>query len=482
MTTAPTILWFRNDLRLGDNTALAEAITLGAPVLPLYIHDTNAYGAWPPGEASNWWLHHALKSLQSDLSALGGTLILRTGDSKKVLQEIIAASGAEQIYWNRRYAGSLRELDARMKRHFSDAGIAVKSFNSALLNEPHTVSTKAGKPCKVYTPYFKNVQDRVVEAPVDTPLDRLSFPDSFPDSEPLDALGLIPKKDWHKEFSEYWEPTEAAAHKRLDHFLEKRVTAYDQQRDYPEDAGTSSLSPYLHFGQIGPRQIIQALNSRTDATNEGAFIYRKEIYWREFAYNVLYHFPDTPDQPLQPAYANFPWESDSALLRAWQRGQTGYPIVDAGMRQLWQTGWMHNRVRMIVASLLVKHLLQDWKEGARWFWNTLLDADLASNTLGWQWSGGCGADAAPYFRVFNPMTQGQKFDPEGTYVKRYVPELAALPAKYVHAPWEAPDGLLQNAGIVLGETYPLPVIEHKAGRARALDAFSRFRKEPEPVS
>ena len=219
-----------------------------------------------------------------------------------------------------------------------------------------------------------------------------------------------------------------------------------------------------------------------DTTADGPFVYLKEIYWREFAYNVLYHFPDTPDRPLQPAYADFPWESDKVLLQAWQRGRTGYPIVDAGMRQLWQTGWMHNRVRMIVASLLVKHLLQDWKQGASWFWDTLVDADLASNTLGWQWSGGCGADAAPYFRVFNPMTQGQKFDPDGNYVRRFVPELAALPAKYIHAPWEAPDGLLQNAGVVLGDTYPYPLIEHKAGRARALDAFSRFREEPVSVA
>ena len=321
-----------------------------------------------------------------------------------------------------------------------------------------------------------------MERPAEPSLEALCFPENIPESESLDSMDLMPKKDWHRGFVDHWKPTESAAFEHLDRFLEDRVSAYSERRDFPEEAGTSSLSPYLHFGQIGPRQIVHELNRRTDTTAEGPFVYLKEIYWREFAYNVLYHFPDTADKPLQPAYADFPWESDDALLHAWQRGQTGYPIVDAGMRQLWQTGWMHNRVRMIVASLLVKHLLQDWKEGARWFWDTLVDADLASNTLGWQWSGGCGADAAPYFRVFNPMTQGQKFDPDGTYVKRFVPELAALPAKYIHAPWEAPDGLLLNAGIVLGETYPLPVIEHKAGRARALNAFSRFRKEPEPVS
>ncbi|MGC6455466.1 MAG: cryptochrome/photolyase family protein [Coraliomargaritaceae bacterium] len=478
MQSSPTIVWFRNDLRLSDNIALAEAIRVGAPILLLYIHDPEAEGAWALGEASNWWLHHALESLGADLAELGGALVLRKGDTLSQLLECVQASGATRIYWNRRYEGPLRELDARLKRNFTDAGLEVKSFNSSLLNEPHTVSTKAGKPCKVYTPYFKNVKERPVEPPVEPSLDSICFMEKLPQSESLESLDLMPDKDWHLEFSKYWQPTEAAAHERLELFLSNRVLGYNEQRDIPSVEGTSSLSPYLRFGQIGPRQVVHALKQKADLSAEGPFIYLKEIYWREFAYNVLYHFPDTPDRPLQPAYSDFPWEPDPVVLRAWKKGQTGYPIVDAGMRQLWQTGWMHNRVRMIVASLLVKHLLQDWREGARWFWDTLVDADLASNTLGWQWSGGCGADAAPYFRVFNPMTQGQKFDPEGSYVKHFVPELAALPAKYVHAPWEAPDGLLQNAGIVLGETYPLPVIEHAAGRARALDAFSRFREGP----
>lgn len=478
MANPPTILWFRNDLRLADNSALAAAIDAGAPVLPVFIQDAGSFGDWAPGEASNWWLHHALQSLDRDLAVLGGGLVLRRGDSLRALEDLVAATGATRLYWNRRYEGPLRELDARIKRRFSDAGLEVRSFNSALLNEPHTVSTKAGKPCKVYTPYFNNVKDRPVEPPVEPRLDALRFPESLPQGEPLDTLGLMPERDWYLGFAGHWEPTEAAARERLAEFLKQPVTAYDDRRDFPSESGTSSLSPYLHFGQIGPRQVIHALSKDHDFDTGGPLVYRKEIYWREFAYNVLYHFPDTPDRPLQPAYEDFPWESDKALLRAWQQGRTGYPIIDAGMRELWETGWMHNRVRMIVASLLVKHLLQDWKAGARWFWDTLVDADLASNTLGWQWSGGCGADAAPYFRVFNPMTQGQKFDPRGDYVKRFVPELSALPAKYVHAPWEAPSGILQGAGIVLGETYPLPVVEHKAGRARALDAFSRFREEP----
>jgi len=261
----------------------------------------------------------------------------------------------------------------------------------------------------------------------------------------------------------------------LEHFVDGAIANYQVDRDRPDFDGTSSLSPYLAWGLIGPRQVVAQLRARCDLTQEGPLVYLKEIYWREFAYNVLYHFPDTPNAPLRHEYNNFPWEEDLDTLRSWQRGQTGYPIVDAGMRQLWETGWMHNRVRMIVSSLLVKHLLQDWHSGARWFWDTLVDADLASNTLGWQWSGGCGADAAPYFRVFNPIIQGQKFDPDGAYVRRYVPELGKMPAKYIHTPWEAPDGILDYAGIEIGKDYPAPIIDHQAGRNRALAALKKFK-------
>lgn len=481
MSEVPAIIWFRNDLRLNDNAALAAAINTEAPVLPVYIWDPGAEGTWAPGAASRWWLHEALKSLGEHLSKYGNTLIIRQGDTLSVLLKLVAATGAGRIYWNRRYEGPLRELDARIKRSFLEEGLEVKSFNSALLNEPHTVSNKAGSPCRVYTPYFKAVKDRPLDPPLETPLKAMRSLENQPDSEPLDKLGLLPEKDWYRGFKSHWKPTEAAAQEQLYRFLGKAVGSYRDQRDFPGVEGTSSLSPYLHFGQIGPRQIMAALHHASDASSGGPFVFLKEIYWREFAYNVLYHFPQTPDVPLQAAYADFPWESDNKLLKAWQQGKTGYPIIDAGMRQLWQTGWMHNRVRMIVASLLVKHLLQDWKAGARWFWDTLLDADLASNTLGWQWSGGCGADAAPYFRVFNPIIQGLKFDSEGAYVKHYIPELQALPAKYIHAPWEAPEAVLQQAGVVLGETYPYPVIDHAAGRARALEAFSRFKEEPLPA-
>ena len=420
-------------------------------------------------------MHQGLQSLGARWQQLGARLILRQGDSLSTLRQLIAESGATQVFWNRRYAGQLRALDAKVKRELRGDGIGVQSFNSALLNEPHTVAAGGGQPYKVYTPYWKKVKDRAVEAPLVPPLDALRLPRTWPDSDALESLQLMPAVPWFGSIASCWEVSEAAALARLNTFLDQAVGAYHRDRDRPDFDGTSSLSPYLCWGQIGPRQIVAALRQRCDLSEEGPQVYLKEIYWREFAYNVLYHFPQTPDLPLRPEFARFPWQNDAVTLRAWQTGRTGYPIVDAGMRQLWATGWMHNRVRMIVSSLLVKHLLQDWQGGARWFWDTLVDADLASNTLGWQWSAGCGADAAPYFRVFNPIIQGQKFDPDGAYVKRYVPELKKLPAKYIHTPWDAPNGILEYAGVAIGSDYPAPIIDHHAGRGRALAALEQFK-------
>ena len=476
MNTAPTLLWLRNDLRIADNAALAAAIAAGSPVVPVFIWDPQSFGNWQPGAASKWWLHHALHSLQQVFRELGGGLILRKGSSLQVLQELARETGATRIFWNRRYESPLRELDAQCKRAFFEDGLDVQSFNSALLNEPHTVSSQSGQPYKVYTPYFKTVSARTPPAPVEVDVAALRCIERMPPTLALEELQLMPDIDWHVGFADRWEVSEAGAHHCLQNFLHGPVADYSAARDRPDQVGTSQLSPYLHFGQIGPRQIVHALQTHGDASQQGPHVFLKEIYWREFAYHVLYHFPQTPDQPLQPQYANFPWEYDAELQHRWQMGKTGYPIVDAGMRELWQTGWMHNRVRMIAASLLVKHLLQDWQQGARWFWDTLVDADLASNTLGWQWSGGCGADAAPYFRVFNPIIQGKKFDPEGAYVKRFVPELARLPAKYIHTPWEAPAAVLDAAGITLDVDYPKPVVEHAQGRARALAAFEAFKR------
>lgn len=476
MPNPPTIVWFRKDLRLADNSALKAAIEFGGPVIPVFIWAPEEAGNWAPGVASQWFLHQALKSLDSSLQAKGGRLILRQGDSLGELRDVIEKTGAKRVLWNRRYESPLRELDVSIKKALREGGTEVESYNSALLNEPHTVSTGGGKPYKVYTPYWRNVKDRSLPAVVEPHLAALSFPQRYPQSVALEALELLPEQEWYRTFCPHWDVSEAAAQKRLDTFLNDALGDYATARDLPSVAGTSALSPYLHWGLIGPRQIMHTLLGKHDLRAEGPQVYAKEVYWREFAYNVLYHFPHTPDAPLQEKYADFPWEPDDAALSRWQRGQTGYPIIDAGMRELYATGWMHNRVRMVVSSFLVKHLLQDWRSGARWFWDTLVDADLASNTLGWQWSGGCGADAAPYFRVFNPMTQGHKFDADGEYVRKWVPELAKLPNKYIHEPWEAPDGILQYAGVTLGDSYPEPIIDHKKGRERALAALSSLKE------
>ncbi|MFL2832402.1 MAG: cryptochrome/photolyase family protein [Coraliomargaritaceae bacterium] len=475
MSSTPSILWFRKDLRLRDNSALKAAIEAGLPVIPIFIWSPNEAGDWAPGAASKWWLHQALKSLSEAFKDRGGEFVLREGDSLGQLRDIIEKTGAKRVYWNRRYESPQRELDASIKRQLREDGIEVESFNSSLLNEPHTAATGGGNPYKVYTPYWKKVKDRPIEPIAEPDFDSFKFPDTYPQTVALDSLGLLPEKQWHRKFDPYWVVSEAAAQERLEKFLSQAVEGYNQARDIPSEDGTSSLSPYLHWGLIGPRQVMHALKANHDLGKEGPQVYAKEIYWREFAYNVLYHFPKTPAAPLHEKYTDFPWQPDSNALKRWQRGQTGYPIVDAGMRQLYATGWMHNRVRMVVSSLLVKHLLQDWREGASWFWDTLVDADLASNTLGWQWSAGCGADAAPYFRVFNPITQGKKFDAEGEYVKKWVPEIAKLPSKFIHEPWEAPAGILEYAGVELGKDYPKPIIDHKEGRERALAALEQFK-------
>lgn len=482
---APTLLWFRQDLRLADNAALAAAIECGAPIVPVFIWAPAEAGAWAPGAASKWWLHQALASLGeawrvkaqlvTEAPVAHGPLLLRRGESLAVLRDLIRETGAKRVFWNRRYSAPLRELDVEIKRCLRADGVAVESFNSSLLNEPHTVATGTGKPYKVYTPYWKKVKDRPLAAVVEPDFKALRFLETDPKSMALDELDLLPRIGWDRGFYAHWTASEAGGMQRLHQFLDGPVEVYESERDRPDVDGTSCLSPYLHWGQLGPRQIMAAIAEKQALGGAGVEVFVREVYWREFAYNVIYHFPYTADAPLREEYADFPWEYDTASLQAWQQGRTGYPIVDAGMRQLWQTGWMHNRVRMIVSSLLVKHLLHDWQEGARWFWDTLVDADLASNTLGWQWSSGCGADAAPYFRVFNPILQGQKFDPEGDYVRRYVPELRNMPAKYIHTPWDAPAGILQDAGVEIGVDYPAPIIDHKAGRARALAALAQFK-------
>ncbi len=478
----PTLVWFRQDLRLQDNPALNAALDRGGPVVPVYILDDAGEGAWAPGGASRWWLHHSLAALDGSLRERGSQLVLARGDSARVLQALQAATGAGATYWNRRYEPAVIARDARIKAEFVAAGVEAKSFNGALLHEPHTVANKEGRPFQVFTPYWRHCLTLEVPAVAKLPSGRWPVPDRWPESLPLAALELLPRLPWADGFGETGEPGEAGALKRVKAFVATGMAGYDGNRNLPDRDGTSRLSPHLHFGEVSPRQIWAAVQASARATgvfppNKGAGVFLAEIGWREFAHQLLYHFPHTPERPLREEFARFPWAPDPGekMRRAWQRGATGYPIVDAGMRQLWHTGWMHNRVRMIVASFLVKHLRLSWTHGAAWFWDTLVDADLASNTLGWQWTAGCGADAAPYFRIFAPVLQGRKFDTEGEYVRRWVPELARLPVEFIHAPWEAPPETLARAGVVLGQDYPRPIVDHATARGEALAALKQLR-------
>jgi deoxyribodipyrimidine photo-lyase len=468
-----TLVWFRLDLRLEDNPALTAAAERGT-VVPVFIWAPEEEGDWPPGAASRWWLHQSLRSLESELREQGSRLILRRDPTSAALADLAHATGATAVYWNRRYEPAVIARDTAVKAGLRSSGVEAESFNGSLLFEPWDVRNKQGRPFQVYTPFWRAYNalpppSRPTPAPP-----RLAAPNAWPESLPLSELALEPKIDWAAGMRTAWNPGSKGAANSLERFLGDAVTRYLEDRNRPDLAGSSSLSPHLHFGEISPRAVWHAVQDRVaaDPSDPGAETYRKELVWREFAYHLLYHYPHTPESPLRADFAAFPWGEDPAALRAWQRGRTGYPLVDAGMRQLWTTGWMHNRVRMVVASFLVKHLLLSWQQGARWFWDTLLDADLASNTLGWQWTAGCGADAAPYFRIFNPVSQGEKFDPAGEYVRRWVPELARLPDRWVHKPWEAPTEVLRTAGVTLGASYPLPLVEHADGRKRALDAFA----------
>ena len=472
-----TILWFRQDLRLADNPALTAALAEGTAVVPVYILAADEEGAWGPGGATRWWLHHSLKRLDEDLRARGSRLILRAGsDSLAELQALARSSGATRVVWNRRYEPAVLARDRIVKAALREQGIDTDSYNGALLHEPWTVTTKNGGPFQVFTPFWRHCTARADPPEPTAAPSNLRSPSKWPKTVSLDELELLPQVNWTKGMQETWTPGSAAAHKLLDRFLEDAFDDYGARRDQPSVVGTSRLSPYLHFGNIGPRQIWHA--TRHHALQRGRHTtwrtsqFLTEVGWREFAHHLLYHFPHTPQQPLRANFAQFPWKHDDRAQAAWRRGVTGYPIVDAGMRELWHTGWMHNRVRMITASFLIKDLLIDWTHGARWFWDTLVDADLASNTLGWQWVAGCGADAAPFFRIFNPTSQGTKFDPNGVYVRRWVPELARLPNEWIHEPWSAPPQVLTAAGIKLGEHYPHPIVQHNDARLEALKALS----------
>jgi len=475
------IVWFRRDLRLTDNPALDAAIATGKPLVLLYIlEDTESEQTQRDlGGASKWWLDKSLQSLANDITSLGGKLILRRGAPDSVLTDIVEESGADQIFWNRRYGQPERDRDASLKTDLIEAGLQVESYNASLLTEPWTQKTGGGTYYKVYTPYWRSVLANYTPAPIIPAPQSLNTVSLV--SQDLAAFNLHPQSpDWSIGFKADWHPGEAGAKARLETFLSESVDTYIDHRNRPDiETGTSGLSPHLAFGEIGPAQIWRATRDaieRGGADENNATVFLKEIVWREFSYALLFHNPDLASENYNRSFEHMPWRSHQEDYKRWCSGQTGYPMVDAGMRQLWQTGWMHNRVRMIVASFLTKHLLLPWQLGEKWFWDTLLDADPASNAASWQWTAGSGADAAPYFRIFNPITQGPKFDESGNYVRKYCPELAGLPTKYVHRPWEAPDSELASAGIVLGKTYPKPIVDHKEGRERALTAYDTLKK------
>ncbi|MBM4220004.1 MAG: deoxyribodipyrimidine photo-lyase [Gammaproteobacteria bacterium] len=474
-----TLVWLRQDLRLSDNPALVFACKQGA-VIPLFILDDGAEGEWQMGGAQRWWLHQSLAALDSDLRERGSALVLRRGESADVLTTIIAEHGIDSVVWNRRYEPDIVERDTRIKESLKSRGVYVQSFNATLLNEPWEVQNLSGKPFQVFTPYWRHCLKRPDPSePISAPKS-IEKPTQWPRTESLAALDLMPRIAWYRRMEQSWQPGEAGAAKNRKAFVQGHVWGYTETRNLPAIRGTSRLSPHLHFGEVSPRQVWHAVKTRgarvgllTNEWRTNQFL--TELYWREFAYHLLYHFRHTPTQPLRTEFAQFPWATNSRHLKAWQGGSTGVPLVDAGMRELWATGWMHNRVRMIAGSFLVKNLLIAWQDGARWFWDTLLDADLASNTLGWQWCAGCGADAAPYFRIFNPVSQGEKFDPDGAYVREWVPELAKLQTKFIHAPWDAPPSVLRAASVQLGKNYPEPIVDLKATRTRALDAYRKMR-------
>lgn len=471
-----TLLWLRLDLRLADHPALAAAVQRGGPVVPVFIWSPEENGDWPPGGASRWWLHQSLTALDQRLRQLGSRLVIRRGPVLETLRALVRETGATGVCWSRRYEPVVMERDRRVEEALASDGLDVESFNAALLHEPWTIQNLSKKPFQVFTPFWKHCLAKP-DPPAPLPAPKtLPAPPRWPQSLALGELELEPKRPWAGGLDAAWQPGEAGASANLDRFLAAAFADYTDQRNRPDIVGTSRLSPYLHFGEISPRQVWHGLRrlGLADAQWRGSQ-FLAEIGWREFAHHLLFHFPHTPTEPLRAEFGKFPWNQDADWLHAWQHGRTGYPIVDAGMRELWATGWMHNRVRMIVASFLVKDLLLPWQDGTRWFWDTLVDADLASNTLGWQWTAGCGADAAPYFRVFNPTSQGEKFDPRGDYVRKWCPELAKLPDQWLHQPHAAPDECLRAAGVALGQTYPRPVVNHAVARELALEALARTK-------
>jgi len=465
-------VWFRQDLRLADHPALAHAAARGS-VLPVFVLDDSPPA---PGGASRWWLHHSLLRLRESLQGL----VLLRGRPALVLPSLARRVGAQAVVWNRAHEPKSRTDERALGQALTRRGIAHEGFPGNLLWEPGRIRTGSGEAFKVFTPFWRAALRTPVARCLPAAHVRLHDPRGL--GESLDRWRLLPRSpDWAAAFGECWTPGEQGARRRLRNFLARGLPGYDERRNRPDEAGVSRLSPHLHFGEISPRQVWAAVRARIDRDPDLRHDGEKflaELGWREFSQQLLVQFPRLPRDNWRPQFDRYPWVVDAARLRAWQRGRTGYPLVDAGMRELWHTGYMHNRVRMVTASFLVKHLRIHWRRGEAWFWDTLLDADLANNAANWQWVAGSGADAAPYFRIFNPSGQGRRYDPQGRYVRRWCPELARLPDRYLHAPCEAPRAILESAGIIPGRTYPRPIVEHRAARAAALEGYQRMRKQP----
>ena len=470
-----TIVWFRQDLRLADNPALFHAAAQG-PVVPVYILDEGAErddAPRPLGGASRWWLHNSLAALDR---SLGGLLLMR-GDPSTILRDLAAQTGAGAVHWNRCYEPQSVARDKALKVSLRGDGLDVRSFNGALLHEPWEIETGGGGPFKVFSPFWRAALKHPVAAPLPAP--SLTRAEGGVSGDTLDSWDLLPKRpDWAAGWPDQWQPGEAGARARLEAFLADGVGGYGSLRDRPDLPNVSRLSPHLHFGEISPRQIWARADIEAQSRPElhkDLDKFLSELGWREFSHHLLYHFPSLPQDNWRQAFDAYPWRESDDDLHAWHCGMTGYPFVDAGLRELWQTGYMHNRVRMVAASFLVKHLRIHWHHGEAWFWDTLVDADMANNAASWQWVAGSGADAAPYFRIFNPVTQGRKFDPDGAYVRRWCPELAGLDNDIIHAPFDAPPETLAKAGVRLGITYPKPIVEHATARALALDGYNAVK-------
>lgn len=465
-------MWFRRDLRLADNPALHAAAATGLPVIPVFIWVPEEDSP-PPGAASRWWLHQSLLQLDRSLRAKGSRLVIRRGPAAETLLQLAAECRVRRIFQNRVYEPSALKLDPLLQSGLKSQGISLETFNGSLLFEPGSIRTTTGGPFQVFTPFWNALRNRQgeIRPTVETPgvLPPLS---PWPKTLSISELELEPKIDWAAGIRAAWSPGEESARAALRSFAQAPVQNYAAGRDRTDRDGTSRLSPHLHFGEISPIRIWHAVSGKA-----GSESYLRQLAWREFAYHLLREHPHTLTEPFNPQFRHFPWRSNAHRLKAWQQGRTGYPFVDAAMRQLWTTGWMHNRARLVVASFLVKHLLIPWQQGAAWFLDTLVDADLANNTMSWQWVAGCGVDAAPYFRIFNPVLQGEKFDPAGEYVRRWVPELRDLPAEWIHQPWAAPPLIRAAAGVSLGKNYPFPIVDHAEARAAALSALEEMKSK-----